>query len=150
MPSLYLEDLHPGRRIETGQRSITQDEIVAFAQQYDPQPFHLDEEAAAESVFGGLVASGFQTAALAWVLALRTGCFDESNLAGIGIDELRWKKPLAAGDTVSCTLEVVENRPSASRPERGTVVVRYDLRNQKEELLLTMKLIHIVRRRAAG
>ncbi|MQM39021.1 hypothetical protein KBTX_03042 [wastewater metagenome] len=145
--SLYLEDLQPGRRIGTGELTLDKQQMLTFAQAYDPQPFHLDEAAAARSVFGGLVASGFQTAALAWVLALRTGCFDESNLAGIGIDELRWKKPLVAGETVSCRLEVIEGRPSASKPDRGTVVIRYDLVNRAGELLLTMKLIHVVKRR---
>jgi acyl dehydratase len=103
MSTYYLEDFTPGTRITTPSFTLREDELLDFAHKYDPQPFHTDAEAAKGSVFGGLVAGGFQTAALAWRLALRTGCFEHSAMAGIGIDELRWLRPLRVDDTVSCT-----------------------------------------------
>jgi acyl dehydratase len=147
MASWYLEDFTPGRRITTPSFTLREDELVDFARKYDPQAFHLDTEAAKNSVFGGLVAGGFQTAALAWALALRTGCFDECAMAGVGVDGLRWLRPLRVNDTVSCTLEVLENNPSTSKPDRGVVVIRYDMTNQDGEKILTLKLTQILRRR---
>lgn len=147
MNERYLEDFTPGLRITTPSFTLTEEELVDFAHKYDPQPYHLDREAARESVFGGLVAGGFQTAALGWALALRSGWFDACAMAGIGVDELRWLLPLRVDDTVTCHLEVLENHPSRSRPDRGVAVIRYDLTNAQDDLILTMKLTQMLRRR---
>ncbi|MDP4534102.1 MaoC/PaaZ C-terminal domain-containing protein [Marinobacter salarius] len=147
MAPFYLEDFTPGWRIKTSSYTLGEDEMVAFARKYDPQPFHLDAEAAEKSFFGGLVASGFQSAALTWKLATETGIFKDSGIAGIGIDELHWLHPLHINDTVTCTLEVLANHPSTSKPDRGSVVIRYDLDNHDGRKILTLKLTQILLRR---
>lgn len=124
--------------------------MVAFARDYDPQYYHLDPVAARKSVFGGLVAGGFQTAALAWALGLRTGLFDHCAMAGIGVDNLRWHLPLRAGATIKCRMEVLSNKPSQSKSDRRSVVFRYDMTNQDDETIMTLDLLQILRRRPKG
>lgn len=148
MTTLYFEDLEPDRVIITPSFTLTEQDLIEFAQKYDPQAFHLDAFAAARSVFGGLVASGFQTAALAWKLATQTGCFEHSSIAGVGIDELRWIRPFRVNDTVTCTLKVISIAPSTSKPDRGTALILYEMFNQEGEQVLTFKLTQVVRRRA--
>jgi acyl dehydratase len=117
----YLEDLKPGNAFESRRHTITQDEIVAFARQYDPQPFHLDPIAAKSSFFGKLIASGWHTAAL--TMKMLTEC--EMDLAGgiigAGMEELKWPTPLVPGDTIHVRVEIVDSRASKSRPEIGIV-----------------------------
>lgn len=117
----YLNDFEIGRTIETQPVKLEADEIIWFARQYDPQPFHTDVEAAKDSMFGGLIGSGFQTVAIATGQFLRTGILDGSNLGGPGLDKVRWVAPVRPGDTLSTVLEVFEARASKSNPARGIV-----------------------------
>jgi acyl dehydratase len=149
MRDYYLDDLRPGDTFTSPSFTLTDQEVIAFAEKYDPQPFHLDAEAAAATHFGGLVASGFQTAALAWGLAIKTGVFNKMAMAGLGIEGLRWLKPVRAGDTLTCRFEVLETRGSSSRPSQGIAVSRYDLINQHDELVFTMRMAQLLKCREA-
>lgn len=143
----FLEDFPVGEIFRTPSVRISDEQVVEFARVYDPQYYHLDPEAAKNSVFGGLVAGGFQTAALSWALGLKTGLFDHCAMAGIGVDGLRWLKPLRAGDTVQCTLECIANTPSATRNDRGVVTFHYVMTNQDNETIMTLNLIQMLRSR---
>ena len=145
MRDYYLEDLKPGDTFTSPSFTLTDQEIIAFAEKYDPQPFHLHAESAAATHFGGLVAGGFQTAALAWRLAIKTGVFRKMAIAGLGIDGLRWLKPVRAGDTLICRFEVLETRGSSSRPGQGIAVSRYDLINQHDDLVFTMRMAQLLK-----
>lgn len=149
MDTLYLEDLNEGRIFKTGGVTFTEAEIIDFAWRYDPQPFHLDVGAAETSPYGGLIASGFQSLAMCFRLFIQSGVFTESSLGGPGIDELRWLAPVRPGDTLRCEVEVLEVRPSASKPDRGIARLRYRAINQRDETVLTFIVIHLLRRRTA-
>jgi acyl dehydratase len=146
-PALYLEDFPLGSVYMTPEVTVTREQLVDFARQYDPQPYHLDDEAGRRSVFGGISAGGFQIAAFAWKLGLETRMFDDCAMAGIGIDELRWLRPLKPGDTIKCRMTVVETRPSRSKPDRGGITFAYEMINQHGETIMTLKLIQMLRRR---
>ena len=147
----YLEDFTPGIRFESPAIAVTEGEIVEFARRYDPQFFHTDPVAARGSVYGGLIASGFHTAALTFRLFLDTGAFGPldrtSSLGAHGLDELRWLRPVRPGDTLRVVAEVVEVRPSTSRPDRGVVRLKYTTLNQRDEAVMTMFGIQILKRR---
>ncbi len=145
MRDYYLDDLKPGDKFASPSFTLSEQELIEFARKYDPQPFHSDAEAAASSHFGGLVASGFQTAALVWTLTLRTNVFKKCSIAGLGIDGLRWLKPVRAGDTLTCRFEVLETRISFSKPGQGIAVLRYDLFNQRDEIVLTMRMAELLK-----
>ena len=147
MTEYFLEDFEPGSVLETPTFRLTREQLVNFAQEYDPRPFHLDEKKARDSVFGGLVASGFQTAALAWKLGLESGYFNSCAMAGIGIDNLRWLRPVRVGDSIKCQMTTLENRPSRSKTDRGVAVVRYTMLNQNDEVVLTLDLLQMLRRK---
>lgn len=149
MRDYYLDDLVPGDTFASTSFILTEQELIEFARNYDPQPFHLDAEAAASTHFGGLVAGGFQTAALAWALAFRTGVFSKCVLAGLGVDGLRWLKPVRAGDRLTCRFEVLEARISSSRPGQGIAVWRFDLSNQNDDVVFTMRLALLLKCREA-
>jgi acyl dehydratase len=144
----YLEDFETGHSYSSPTHTVTDEEALDFARRYDPQYFHLDPVAARESVFGWLVLGGFQTAAFAWALVLRTGMFDQCAMAGIGLDEVRWHKPVRPGDRLRCDFTLLEARPSKSRPEGGIARFRYELKNQRDEIVLTLVMIQLLRRRA--
>ncbi len=147
MDSLYLDDLQPGQRFVTQGITLTESEIIHFAWRYDPQPFHLDVGAAAESPYGGLIASGFQTLALCFRLFMQSGMFNESSLGSPGIDELRWLLPVRPGDTLHTAVEVLEIRPSSSKTDRGITRLKYQAINQRDEAVLVFILIHLLWRR---
>lgn len=147
--SRYLEDFIPGEVIHTPRLRVTEEELIAFAKRYDPQYYHTDPSAASQSIYGGLVAGGFQTAALTWALALRTGMFDRCAMAGIGLDGLRWFEPLRPDDTVRCEITVLSTRPSRSKPDRGVIEACYDLFNQHDIKILTLTLTQMFARRPA-
>jgi acyl dehydratase len=139
MPQLYLEDFEPGDTFELpGTHTVTRDEIVAFARQYDPQPFHLDEEAAKHSIYGGLIASGWQTVGVTFRLAVEGIIGRTASMGSPGVDEVRWLEPVRPGDTLRVRGEVLEVRPSRSKPDRGLVRVRYETINQRGTTVLTM------------
>lgn len=138
---LYFEDFHVGQRFTSGTHVMEADEIKAFARQFDPQPFHLDEEAAKRSVFGALVASGWHTAAISMRLLVMSGLPIAGGMIGLG-GELSWPRPTHPGDMLMVVSEVEELTASRARPDRGTVRVRSETRNQREEVvqILTARL----------
>jgi acyl dehydratase len=146
----YFEDIEIGDvyRLD-GRYEVTKDEIVEFAEQYDPQPFHLDEEAAAESLFGSLAASGWHTASMCMRL-LVDDFLDEGSMGARGIDELRWKRPVHPGDTLRVELEVLDKRVSESRPEMGHVRTKLVGYNQDEEVVIEWIALGMHRRKHAG
>ncbi len=146
----YFEDFKVGEVIATPTWEATEKEIVWFAERYDPQYYHLDRVKAEESLFGGLVCGGFQTAALVWGLALRTGMFEGTAVAGIGVDEMRWLRPLRLGDIVHVEFDLLEGRPSRSKPGLATVTFRYVVKDQNGEDVLTMRMIQMVKCRPSA
>jgi len=142
---LYLEDLRVGQTFTTGPVTVTTEAIKAFARAYDPQPFHLDEAAAQDSLFAGLAASGWHTAALSMRL-LVDGLPIAGGLIGVG-GETTWPRPTRPGDTLTVHIEVVEITPSKSRPDRGMVRTRNETRNQNGEPVQISKLGIVVWRR---
>jgi len=144
---LYFEDFAPGQEIRTAGVTVTEGQIIDFALRFDPQPFHLDVEAARQSVFGGLIASGFHTMALTFRLYMQTNTLAASSLGSPGIDQVRWLRPVRPGDTLSAIVEVIDTRPSASKPDRGIVTVKYTTHNQRGEPVMTMVGKQLVRRR---
>jgi acyl dehydratase len=121
---LYFDDLSVGQRFTTAARRVSAEAIKAFAREFDPQPFHLDEEAARASIFGGLAASGWHTAAVMMRLIVESGPPIAGGILGSGVDELRWLRPVRPGDELHVELEVIETRPSAARPSHGRVRMR--------------------------
>lgn len=147
MPT-YYEDIEVGDTYSFGDRTISKDEIIEFAEQYDPQTYHVDEEAAQESLFGELIASGWHTASLC-MREFVENIADEAWLGARGIDDLRWIKPVTPGDTLSMTVEVVDKRPLEDDPTVGHVDTRLTAHNQDDEAVLTWIGLGIVARRDA-
>ena len=147
---LYFEDLTPGRRFETAALRIDADQIKAYARQYDPQPFHLDEAAAKASLFGGLAASGWHTASLMMRLIVDGPFRPAGGVIGAGIDDFRWPRPVRPGDSLRVVSEVIEARPSGSRPTIGIVRVRHTTLNQNDEPVLDSIANHVVQRRPSA
>ena len=144
---LYLDDLHVGQRFTTGTHRIDEEQIKAFATQFDPQPFHLDAEAARGAVFGGLVASGWHTAAITMRLLVEGGLPVAGGIVGGG-GEITWPNPTRPGDVLQVESEVLELRPSRSRPDRGVATVRSETRNQRGEVVQVLVARLIVPRSA--
>lgn len=136
---ISYEDFEVGSSIEVGKHTFTPDEIVAFAQQYDPQPFHLDEAAGKASPFGGLVASGWQTCSVFMGLLVRNLLKGSTSMGSPGIDEIRWLKPVRAGDTITMLHRVLDKRVSASRPDRGIVSTEWVGVNERGETVITVR-----------
>jgi acyl dehydratase len=147
MTLLYLEDLHIGQRFITEAARITEDDIRAFASQWDPQPFHLDPEAARQTPFGGLAASGWHTAALSMRLMVQGGLPLAGGILGTG-GELLWPKPVRPGDTLHVEAEVLEIAPSRSKPDRGSVQFRCLTLNQDGETVQSFSPKVVVLRRS--
>ncbi len=143
----YWEDFYPGKVLETGGASLSEEEIIEFAKKYDPQPFHIDPELARQSFFGGLIASGWQTASLCMRMICDLYLLDAASLGSPGIDELRWVKPVHPGDTLRLKSTVLETRASTSRPDMGTVRSRSEVYNQHGELVMHMSGVGMFRRR---
>ena len=133
MDTRYLDDLIPGQRFTSPGLTLTEAEIIDFAWRYDPQRFHLDVNAAADSPYGGLIASGFQSMVLCFRLFIQSGVLAASSLGSPGIDELRWLAPVRPGDTLHTVVEVLEVRPSSSKPDRGIARMKYQGVNQRDE-----------------
>ena len=149
-PRYAFEDFHVGQVIACGSRTVTAAEIVAFATQFDPQPFHIDAEAAKRSIYGSLIASGWHTASLAMRMACDAYLLDSTSAGSPGIDTLRWLKPVRAGDTIRVDLHATEVRPSKSRPDRGIVVFEWHVHNQHDELVMTNRGMGLFLRRDAA
>lgn len=135
----YLEDFAVGQVLEFPPRTVSEEEIIAFARDYDPQPFHLDKEAAKQSLFGGLCASGWHTTGLMMRMLVDHMIGKYASMGSPGVDQLRWVKPVFPGDTLQLRGEILEVRPSQSKPDRGVITSRYEMRNQKGEVVLTMQ-----------
>ncbi|HEY2226137.1 MAG TPA: MaoC family dehydratase [Xanthobacteraceae bacterium] len=144
---LYLEDFHVGQRFTSATHVMDAEEIKAFARQFDPQPFHLDEAAAKETFFGGLVASGWHTAAVTMRLQVESGLPIAGGMIGIG-GEMSWPRPTRPGDILRVVSEILEVTPSRSRPDRGAVRARSETRNQRDEVVQILDARLLVPRRA--
>ena len=133
MSGRYLEDFAVGQTFESGRLRISREQIKAFATEFDPQPFHLNEEAAQRTIFQGLAASGWHTAALTMRLLVESELKPAGGLVGAGFDEFRWPRPVRPGDELHIECEVLEVRPSKSRPTQGIIKVRTITLNQNDE-----------------
>jgi len=145
----YWEDFPVGQVRDFGGTPVTRDAVIEFARQFDPQPFHVDEVAARDSLFGGLCASGWHTCAMAMRMMCDEYLLDSASLGSPGIDSLRWTKPVFPGDTLRVRMVILEARPMASRPQVGLVRSRWEVRNQHDEPVLTMEGWGMFGRRAA-
>jgi len=132
-----LDELVVGEVFETQGYTLSQSDIIGFAFNYDPQPFHIDEVAAEKSIFGGIIASGFHSIAICFRLFIQSGIFARSSLGGTGLDEVRWFAPVRAGDTLTAEVEVVKLVPSTSKEDRGVAVLQYRGYNQRKELVVS-------------
>ena len=148
-PRYFWEDFPVGQVREFGAYRVTRDAILAFAREFDPQPFHLDDTAAEASLFGRLAASGWHTCAMAMRMMCDAYLLESASLGSPGLEKLSWKKPVYPGDTLHVRLEVLESRPMASRPGVGILRSRWDVMNQDDETVLTMEGYGMFRRRAA-
>lgn len=149
-PLFYFEDFEPGMGFDLGERTLSKEEIVAFAADYDPQPFHVDEEAAEQSAFGGLIASGWHTAAVFMRLYVDGLLSRAASMGSPGVEELRWLKPVRPGDALHARLTVLDTVPSGSNPNRGTVHLYSEVLNDRGETVMTMKARGLFARREAG
>src|SRR5688572_26924376 len=147
MNELYLEDLRVGDRFGSDTFHVTEESIFAFARDFDPQPFHLDAGAAKRSVFKELVASGWHTAAMSMNLFVTGKLRLAGGSVGLGVDELRWPRPVKPGDILRLETEIVEVRPSQSKPDRGVIRIRNVTTNQRNEVVQSFVASVLVRRR---
>lgn len=144
---LFFEDFEVGQAFELGEKVLTKEEIVAFAEAYDPQPFHVDEEAAKGTAFGGIVASGWHTAAV-WMRLYADAVLSRAESMGSpGVEELRWLRPVRPGDKLIATVTVLDAASSGSNPRRGTVYLLSEVRNGRGETVMTMKARGLFARR---
>lgn len=142
---MYFEDYVPGARVEhPATITVDQSAVIAFAEQFDPQYFHVDPEAAADGPFDGLIASGWHTAGLMMRLYADQYLSKVASLGGPGVDELRWLAPVRPGDVLRLRTEVLEARPSRSKPDRGLVRIRTELLNQHDELVFSCIVLNFL------
>ena len=146
----YLDDLTPGDRFTGGPVTVTEEDIVAFARQFDPQPFHLDPEAARDSLFGGLAASGWHTAGLTMRMIVTGDGVLAGGFVGMGVEDIRWPKPTRPGDALRIESEILEVRVSAKRADRGIARVRTTTLNQDGAIVQQMTANLLVLRRPAA
>ncbi len=147
---LYWEDFRVGDTAPIGERTVERDEVIAFARAYDPQPFHIDEAAAEQSMFKGLIASGWHTVAMTMRMMCDSYLNRSASLGSPGVDNVRWLKPVRPGDTLKGRRVVLETRASQSRPEMGVVKMGWDVFNQHGELVMTMEGYGMFGRRTPG
>ena len=143
----YFEDYVAGSVHEFGRIAVDERDVIEFASRYDPQPFHTDPEAAQRSSFGGLIASGWHTAGLMMRLVVEHYLSRVASLASPGVDELRWTQPVRPGDTLSVRATVLEARRSRSKPDRGIVYTRFEVLNQRGEVVMSVKAMNMLRAR---
>jgi acyl dehydratase len=146
----YFEDIEVGSKQSFGSYAVTRDEVIAFAEKFDPQPFHLFDEAAAQTHFGRLSASGWHTCGMVMSMVVANlKANEQAGLGSPGLDELRWLKPVYPGDTLRCETEVVDKRASQSRPEMGSYRSKMTVLNQDDIAVLTFVSIGLIRTRPA-
>ncbi|WP_137152828.1 MaoC family dehydratase [Devosia sp. FKR38] len=146
----HFEDLAVGEVIALGHTKVTREMIIGFAKQFDPFPFHLDEAAAKASLLGGLASSGWQTGALSLRMLVDSFLGTVASAGGLGFRNLKWKNPVMVNDTIGGTVTIVELRRSESHPQWGIVTLDFDVRNQKDAPVLTMRLANLVETRNPG
>jgi acyl dehydratase len=139
MPQRYLEDFPEGAVAEFGGVHVTAEEIAAFAKQYDPQPFHVDPEAAKRWPYGGLIASGWHTCAMMMRVLVEEFIDGDTSLGSPGLGPIRWRLPVRPGDDLRVRVRVTENRRSQSKPDRGTLVFEVEVLNQNDEIVMTIE-----------
>jgi acyl dehydratase len=149
-PRYYWEDFELGRVREFGRCEVTREAVLEFAGRYDPQPFHLDDDAAAQSLFGRLAASGWHTAAMAMRMMCDGYLLDSASMGSPGVEKLTWPAPVYPGDVLSMRNTVLESRPLASRPGVGLVKSRNEVLNQHGQVVLSMEGFGFFRRREPG
>jgi len=149
MSQRYFEDLKAGDRFKSGTYKVTEEQIVSFAREFDPQPFHLDPAVARQTMFESLIASGWHTAAITMRLFVQTLNFAEGAI-GLGVDELRWPNAVRPGDVLQVETEIVDLRESRSKPSHGIVRIRNVTTNQRGEVVQTMFASALVLRRSDG
>ena len=147
MTEKYLEDLHVGDRFGSDTIDVTEESIIAFAREFDPQAFHLDQTAAEQSIFKGLSASGWHTAAMSMRLFVTGELKLAGGSVGLGVDELRWPRPVRPGDVLRLETEILDVRTSKSKPDRGIIRIRNVTTNQRGEVVQTFMAFVMVRRR---
>ena len=146
----YWEDIKAGDVVELGSHTMDKERMIAFAREFDPQPFHTDEKAAEASIWGGLIASGWLTGSTLMRLLYHGFLKDTVSLGSPGIDELRWLKPVRPGDTLTARLTVTETTASRSKPDRGIVRTRMEVMNQHDEVVMTITGVNFISRRPGG
>ena len=145
----HFEDLAVGEVIDLGRTTVSKEMIITFAQEFDPFPFHLDEAAAKASLLGGLASSGWQTGALSLRMLVDSFLSKVASCGGLGFRDLKWKNPVMVGDTIGGTVTIAELRRSSSHPQWGIVTMDFDVRNQKQKLVMSMRLANLVECRNA-
>lgn len=140
----HFEDLTVGEVIELGNVRVTKDMITSFAREFDPLPFHLDEKAAKASLLGGLASSGWQTGALSLRMLVDSFLSRVASAGGLGFSDLKWKKPVMVNDTIGGTVTIVELRRSSTHPQWGIMKLDFDVRNQKNQQVMTMRLANLI------
>ena len=146
MHTRYFEGFKVGDTYETRAVTLTEGQMVDFSMQYDPQPIHTDREASKRGIHGDMISSGLQTLGLANRLWIELGLMGENNLGGPGLDNVRWPRPVFAGDTLRTVVEVVAARESKSKPDRGIVTFAFTTYNQKDEVVMTYECMDMIRR----
>ena len=149
MPDLYFDDFEVGQRFTTASATLTEEEIIAFARQWDPQYFHIDKAAAQASAYGGIIASGFHTLVTSSRLWLAAGVINPASMGSPGMEEVRWLQPVRPGDALRVEAEVLEVRPSGSKPGRGILRMAYHVMNQEDAQVMSYIIVHIMARREA-
>lgn len=139
MPRLFFEDFAVGQILPLGQVTLDSDAIIEFATRYDPQPFHIDAVAAKDSPFGGLIASGWHTCSAIMRLMCDAYLLESASIGSPGVENIRWKKPVRAGDTLTVSVEILESRPSRSKPGQGSILTEVIALNQHGETAMTMQ-----------
>ncbi|TFW30993.1 MaoC family dehydratase [Massilia horti] len=146
----YFEDFYPGQEIDLGKRTVTEDEIIAFARQFDPQPFHVDPDAARDSIYGGVIASGWHTCSMMMRMVVDGLMCAASSMGSPGLDGVRWLQPVRAGDTLHVRYLTREVKASNSKPDRGVVWSRWTATNQHGEPVCTVDGMGMFGRRPMG
>ncbi len=143
-----FDTLAPGDVLDLGSCQVTEAEIIAFASDFDPQPFHIDPAAAERSIFGGIIASGWHTCALTMRLLVDAFLSQAASMGSPGVEQIRWLRPVRPGDTLTARIRVLEKRPSQSKPDRGSIKSLTEVTNQADELVMTMESIVLMGRTA--
>ena len=150
MPKFYFEDFSPGWTAEYGPRRVTREEMIGFAAQFDPQPMHLDEEAARGTMLGGLGASGWHTCCVMMKMIADGLLLDTASMGAPGIDEVKWIKPVRPGDSLTVRGSVLAARASQSKPDRGFVNFLWEVFNERDQKVMTLTCPQMLLRRDAG